>query len=126
MADFSRFPDTHRRMQGRYSTRLEDGTEVGLEISKTTRPLRGNELVKASIAMRTGRPVSHRVEEDAIALFIGRSGRMEIEITNSGQYRHGRYMHRSLRGLAEQLADRFAPQVRSVPETEELGTTFSR
>lgn len=126
MADFSRFPDTHRGIRGRFSTRLEDGTEVSLEISNTSRPLRGNELVMASIAMRMGRPVSHRVEEDAIALFIGRSGRMEIEITNSGQYRHGRYIHRSLRGLAEQLADRFAPQVRQAPEAEEPGTVFSR
>ncbi|NTF17046.1 hypothetical protein G6L37_01210 [Agrobacterium rubi] len=126
MADFSKFPDTHHRMRGRYSVRLDDGTQVSLEISTTSRSLRGNELVKASMAMQMGRPVSHRVDEDAIALFIGRSGRREVEVTNSGQYRCGRLVNRSLRSLVEEVVERVAPQPTSADIVEEPGPSFSR
>lgn len=110
MADFSRIPESHRRASGRFSTRLEDGTSVDLEIRNRSRPLRGHEIVDASIAMRMGRRVDPRVEELSIELFVGRAGRMDIEVCPSGQYRYGRHIERSLRDLVETLALKVKPQ----------------
>ncbi len=124
MADFFRFPETHR-VSGRYSTVLDDGTRVGLEIWSRNRPLKGNELAKASIAAHTGRRVESHVQETSIALFVGRAGRMEIEITPSGQYRHGRHSNRSLRDLAKELALKVAPQKRSSEDPEDPAPSFS-
>lgn len=118
MADFSQFPENHRRASGRYSIRLEDGTSVALEILNSSRPLRGNEMVKASMEMRMGRLVSHRVDEISISLFVGRAGRMDIEFTASGGYRYGRYFQRSLRDLIEQLVDKVSPQKAADVETD--------
>jgi len=124
MGDFSEFPETHRRT-GRFFTRLEDGTQVSLEIHQNSRPIRGHELVKASMAMRMGRPVEHRVNETSIAIFVGRAGRMDVEVTPSGHYRYGRHMQRSLRALVQEMADRIAPQRPSV-ESEDPPSGFSR
>jgi hypothetical protein len=126
MTDFFRFPDSHRAMSGRFSTVLEDGTRVALEIWNRSRPLRGNELVKASIAMHMGRRVDSRVDETSIALFVGRAGRMEIEVTPSGQYRYGRHLNRSLRALVKEVALKVAPQRERGEDPEDSASTFSR
>jgi hypothetical protein len=129
MADFFKFPDSHRSVSGRFLTTLDDGTRVQLEIWNRSRPLRGNELVKASIAMHMGRRVDPRVDETSIELFVGRAGRMEIEVTPSGQYRYGRHLSRSLRQLVKEVALKTAPQKErgEVPEDpEDPAPTFSR
>lgn len=103
MSVLSKFPDTHLRARGRHSARLDDGTQILLEISSVTRPPRGHELVKAAMAMQMGRPSSMTVEETAITLYVGRRARVDIEVTAAGQYRAGRRFSRSLRGLCERV-----------------------
>jgi hypothetical protein len=125
MDGFFRFPDTHRS-SGRFAAVMQDGTRVILEIANTSRPIRGHEIVKAHIAMHTGRGFNTRVDETSIALFVGRRPRMQIEITQSGQYRNERSVNRSLRSLVKEMVQRVAPQVDPGDEPEESPRTFSR
>lgn len=125
MAVFHSFPENHRR-RGRFEERLADGTRVTLEVSERRRPLRGRELVNASISMRTGRAVESHVTEPMVALMIGNRGRMEIEALQNGSYRHGRWIERSLRKLAEKVTEHFNPQVEANDEDEPSPSGFTR
>jgi hypothetical protein len=123
MGDFSRFPETHGRASGRYPTRLDDGTMVSLEVWNRQRPVKGHELVRASMMLRMGRSADQTVSVTDISLFVGRAGRMDIEITPSGYYRFGRHMNRSLRELSKELAFKVAPQNVEDPEADAPGFT---
>lgn len=114
MVDLPSFPDDHRR-RGRYDERLSDGTRVTLEISERSRPIRGNELVKASMSMQMGRPTSFNVSEQTVALMIGNRGRLDIEVLPNGSYRHGRLLERSLRELAQVVVSHYRPQSKTDP-----------
>lgn len=103
MAGFDDLPERHDRHPGRYTFVLNDGAAVDLRISTASRPLRGNELVRAEIGMRMGRAPAMRVEETEISLNVGRSGRMDIKALPSGFYGYGRHVNRSLRELVKEL-----------------------
>lgn len=128
MSDFSKFPTDHRRGKGRHMLRLADGTEVILSVGRKNRPLRGNELVKASMQMKMGRMPSMQVEEDDISLVVGQRWRMEISILPSGYYSYGRLHDRSLRALAQKITYSLVPRPEASNEGAETidPPSFSR
>lgn len=114
----SELPVNHRDMLGgRYRGATDDDVKFELVIHSYSRPLRGNEIAKATIdAMRRGRPGPSfaRVDETEIYLLIDRQSRRDIKVEN-GYYHYGQIGSRSFKDVVEKIIEYYRPRPAHAP-----------
>lgn len=94
-------PENARDIRGIFSGVTETGVHFEIRNMKSSRRMRSNELVRASINSQIrGQPMgSMHIEEVKLYLHVQNRNRIEIEQTPSNMYRYGRRIDKSLKNL---------------------------
>lgn len=94
-------PENARDIRGIFSGVTETGVHFEVRNMKSSRRMRSNELVRASINSQIrGKPMgSMHIEEVKLYLHVQNRNRIEIEQTPSNMYRYGRRIDKSLKNL---------------------------